>query len=272
MSNQPGAAFRMVIQRPGNYAEQAKTYDRTRGASPTIVRTIACHLGSPDGRLLLDIAGGTGNYAQVFQGLGFRLVVVDAELEMVRRAAGKLGPARCVVADAAQLPFKDRSCDCAMLVNALHVLDDPGAAFREALRVLRGGPLILTAFTKENLSPLFVHRYFGLESLPAFHPTAGELEDLLREAGFSEVRRERFVYTDTVDGSLSALHTDALHLAGPAYLRNTSFWHRLGEHARRQGLSALAADLRSGVLARRVQESFQMAATVGHGTVFAAWP
>ena len=159
-----------------------------------------------------------------------------------------------------------------MAVNAIHLFDDPAGPFREAHRVLRAGPLVLTAFTKENLAPLFVHEYFGLASIPASHPTTDELVRLLEEAGFAGVRPETFVYTDTVDGSLSALHTNALHLAGPAYLRNTSFWHRLDEETRRKGLEALAADLRSGVLEKRVKESFQLAATVGHGTLFAAWP
>src|SRR5947199_2129749 len=101
---------------------------------------------------------------------------------------------------------------------------------------------------------------------------AAKLEQGLRTAGFSTVRFEPFVYTDTVDGSLNALHTDAMRLAGPAYLRNTSFWHRIDEETRRNGLEALARDLRSGVLEDRVRESFKAAAEHGHGSVFAAWP
>ena len=259
-------------RRPGNYAEQAKTYDRTRGASPTIVRTVARHLGPPDGRLLMDVAGGTGNYGQVLQARRFRVVIVDVEFEMLRRAAEKLGPGRCVAGDAGRLPFRDRSCDCATIVNAIHLVADVRVAMREARRVVREGPVVLTAFTQENNAALFVHEYFDLESLPSSHLPAGDLERLLREAGFSDVRYEPFVYTDTVDGSLNALHTNALHLAGPAYLRNTSFWHELDDDTRRRGLAALAADLRSGVLERRVMESFRRAAEVGHGTVFAAWP
>ncbi len=259
-------------RRPGNYAEQAKTYDRTRGASPTIVRAVAHHLGPPDGRSLLDVAGGTGNYAQILQARRFRVVIVDVEFEMLRRAAEKLGPGRCVVGDAGQLPFREGSIDCAIIVNAIHLLADVRAAMREARRVVRDGPVVLTAFTEENNTALFVHEYFDLESLPSPHLPAGDLERLLREAGFSEVRYEPFVYTDTVDGSLNALHTNALHLAGPAYLRNTSFWHELDDESRQKGLATLAADLRSGVLEQRVMESFRRAAEVGHGTVFAAWP
>ena len=86
------------------------------------------------------------------------------------------------------------------------------------------------------------------------------------------VEHHTYVYADTVDGSLNALHISALHLAGPAYLRNTSFWYALDEDTRRRGLEALAADLRSGALERRVQASYREAVEAGHGTAFAAWP
>jgi len=259
-------------RRPGDYAEQAKTYDRTRGASPTVVRTVARHLGSPDHRSLLDIAGGTGNYAQAFEARGFRLFILDVQFEMLRRAAAKGLRGRCVAGDAVRLPFRDGSCDCAIIVNAIHLFDDVAGALREARRVMRKGPLVLTAFTEENNASLFVHEYFGLESLPSSHVPAREVERFLKGAGFGTVRHEPFVYTDTVDGSLNALHTNAFHLAGPAYLRNTSFWHELDDETRQKGLAALAADLRSGVLERRVVESFRRAAEIGHATVFAAWP
>jgi SAM-dependent methyltransferase len=271
MSNQ-GSTSAGPKRRRGNYAEQAKTYDRTRGASPTIVRELARHLGSPNGRLLMDIAGGTGNYAAVLHARGFRVVVVDGEIEMLRRASQKLGRGGSVVGNAERLPVRDRSCDCALIVNAIHLFDDLPAALLEARRVVRDGPVVLTAFTEENNATLFVHEYFDLRSLPSPHLPARDLKRLLEEAGFSEVRHEPFVYTDTVDGSLNALHTNPLHLAGPAYLRNTSFWHELDEERQRIGLAALAADLRSGALERRVIESFKLAAALGHGTVFAAWP
>ena len=259
-------------RRPGNYAEQAKSYDRTRGASPTLLRALTRFLGRPDGRTLMDIAGGTGNYARVLQARGFEVLVVDAEFEMLRRAAEKLGPGRCVVGDAGRLPFRDHSCDCATVVNAIHLFEDVVAALREARRVVRDGPVVFTAFTAENNAALFVHEYFGLEALPSSQVSSGQIAQVVNDAGFSAVEHEPFVYTDTVDGSLNALHTNALHLAGPAYLRNTSFWHELEDETRRKGLAALAADLRSGVLERRVMESFRRAAEVGHGTVFAAWP
>jgi ubiquinone/menaquinone biosynthesis C-methylase UbiE len=258
--------------RPGNYAEQARTYDYTRGASPTVVRALAKFLGEPAGRSLLDIAGGTGNYAQVFTARGFHVVVVDASVDMLAHAARKVGLGHVVAGDAIALPIQDDAVDSAMIVNAAHLIEDPLEAFREARRVIRGGPLVLTAFTKENLAALFVYEYFGLSAPLTPRPPASEVEASLREAGFTTIQSETYVYTDTVDGSLNALHSNAMHLAGRAYLRNTSFWHGLDEQTRTAGLSALAADLRSGRLEERVKEGYRLATGHGHGTVFAAWP
>lgn len=256
--------------RPGNYREQAKTYDLTRGASPTIVRAVAEHLGEPRGRTLLDIAGGTGNYAQVFATRGFRVTVVDAQLAMLEHSARKLGGGHAVAGAAAHLPFSDGSFDCATLVHAVHLLQDPSPALREAHRVLREGPLVAVDPTREN-APLFVHEYFGLHPPDDARPSAEDIALLLRRSGFATVEHHPFVYTDTADGSLHALHTNALHLAGPAYLRNTSFWYGLDEEARRAGLDALARDLRSGRLEERVRAHYLEAAVRGHETVFAAW-
>src|SRR5437867_12749073 len=97
--------------RPGNYAEQAKTFDLTRGASPTVVRSLVKHLGPPDGHTLVDIAGGTGNYAVALAARGFGAFVVDASPEVLAPAAGKLGPARCVAGDAERLPLRDGATD-----------------------------------------------------------------------------------------------------------------------------------------------------------------
>jgi SAM-dependent methyltransferase len=260
-------------ERPGNYAEQAKTFDLTRGASPTVVRALLKHLGPADGRMLLDVAGGTGNYSVALASRGFRVIVVDASSAMLAHAARKLGGGRCVAGDAEALPVRSGATDCAVMVNALHLLNDPDAALREIRRCLREGPFLMTAFTRENMGALFVYEYFGLEAPPTRRPAVATIEGMLRAAGFSRVDLERYVYTDTVDGSLNALHTNALHLAGPAYLRNTSFWYALDDDdTRRRGLEALARDLRSGVLEERVKAAMREAAGSGHGTLFTAWP
>lgn len=261
------------VVRPGDYVTEARTYDLTRGASPTVVRLVSKFLGLPAGRRLLDIAGGTGNYAQVMKARGFRPLILDVEWEMVRRSVPKIGPGSQVVADATALPFADGSFDTATMVNALHLVSDPRRSISEARRVLRAGPFVLVAFTWENNQALFIDEYFPTaRSWPKTNARKAELEQWLRDAGFSRIEPETFVYLDTADGTLPALHTDALRLAGPAYLRNTSFFHRISVEERTEGLARLAADLRSGVLERKVKASFQEALVTGHDTVFAAWP
>src|SRR5439155_5273654 len=138
-------------------------------------------------------------------------------------------------------------------------------------RVLRAGPAIAVDPTSENV-PLFIHGYFGVSPSSSGRPSNGDVLGMLRSAGFGRVDHEQFVYTDSVDGSLHALHVSAMHLAGPAYLRNTSFWMGLDDDTRRAGLAALARDLRSGLLEERVRAHFEQAAVRGHETVFAAWP
>jgi SAM-dependent methyltransferase len=259
--------------RPGRYATQARTYDLTRSASPTVVRPVSKYLGPANGRRLLEIAAGTANYGRVMQARGFDVLVLDAVFEMVSRSVGKIGPGRQIVADAMALPIRDGAVDCAMLIAAIHLMSDPDRAIGEARRVIREGPFVLQAFTEENMGPLFVLEYFpGSELLSDFHPPAAELVRRLEAAGFSRVEHEKFVYLDTADGTLPALHTDALRLAGPAYLRNNSWFNRLPEDVRKDGLDRLAEDLRSGALEERVKASFQQAVATGHGMVFAAWP
>jgi SAM-dependent methyltransferase len=197
--------------------------------------------------------------------------VVDASLEMLSHAVRKLEPGRTVAADALSVPFRDQGIDCAMLVHSLHLIADPGDGLAETRRILRAGPAMVVDPTSENV-PLFIHGYFGIELSGAGRPTTAEVVEMLRAGGFRRVIHEPLVYTDSVDGSLHALHTSAMHLAGPAYLRNTSFWAGLDDARRQAGLAALAKDLRSGVLEERVREHFEQAAARGHETVFAAWP
>jgi ubiquinone/menaquinone biosynthesis C-methylase UbiE len=264
----------MTSGRPGNYAVQAETYDRTRGASPTVVRLMSKHLGRPEGRRLLDIAGGTGNYAQVLKARGFDAFIVDVEPAMLARSVGKVGSGRQAVGDGTALPFGDARFDCATIVTALHLMRPPGRALAEAHRILRTGPLVVVAFTAEQIASLFVWEYFpGSEQLvPPENPPREALEQWARDAGFTRIESEKYVYLDTADGNLVALHTDPLKLAGPAYLRNTSFFQRLPPDLQREGLARLAEDLRSGELDRRVKAWFRESIDAGHGRVFALWP
>jgi len=133
MKGMMASSARMALSstRPGNYAEQALTYDQTRGASPTVVRAFSATLGEGGGRSLLDAAGGTGNYAVPMTERGFRVTVLDAQPAMLARAAPKIGAGRTVAGDVQSPPLRDRSFDAVMCVNAIHLVADPLRALRE---------------------------------------------------------------------------------------------------------------------------------------------
>jgi phosphatidylethanolamine N-methyltransferase len=60
---------------------------------------------------------------------------------------------RFEVADAMDLPYADASFDAVIIVNALHLLPEPGRALREIARVLRpDGILIAPNFVKQRES------------------------------------------------------------------------------------------------------------------------
>ena len=255
------------------YDEQAATYDSTRAASPSVTRLLLGFLGDAEDRSLLDIAGGTGNYARVAAEAGFRVLIADREPAMLRRSVDKIGAGRQVIADALRLPVRTASVDTVMCVAALHQFPDPVQALREARRVIREGPFVLQAFTSESLIPSFIFEYFPHSDAPeAVHPSEEEVVGMLRDAGFDRVSHERFVYEDLSDGSVHALQNDPHAVADETRLQNTSFFKKLDPETQRAGLAALQRDLESGRLEERVQEQLALAREHGQGSVFAARP
>src|SRR5690349_18607300 len=137
-----------------DYSKQAETYDATRGASPSVLAPLREALAGAPGRTLVDVGGGTGNYAQALAAEGWEPLVVDRSAAMLARAAGK-GLAT-LEGDAQALPLPDASADAVMLVSMLHHVEAPGRALAEARRILRpGGRLALMAFTREDLEGLW---------------------------------------------------------------------------------------------------------------------
>ncbi|MDP3766488.1 MAG: class I SAM-dependent methyltransferase, partial [Dehalococcoidia bacterium] len=133
-----------------DYDSRAATYDATRSASPSIVRPLLRALGPANGRALLDIGGGTGNYAVALRDAGFRVWLSDVSTAMLRVAAAKLGTRAAVLGDALRLPFADGAFDCASSVNVSHHVPDWRRHVIEACRAVRDC-FVLQVNTRENL-------------------------------------------------------------------------------------------------------------------------
>ncbi|HEX4563028.1 MAG TPA: methyltransferase domain-containing protein, partial [Solirubrobacteraceae bacterium] len=120
-----------------DYSKQTRCYDHTRSARPTAPRALLRALENAPGRRLLEIGGGTGNYAVALKREGWEPAVVDRSREMLARATAK--GLETVHADAQRLPFADETFDAATMISMLHHVDDQAAALAEARRVLEPG-------------------------------------------------------------------------------------------------------------------------------------
>ena len=142
------------------------------------------------GDLLLDVAAGTGDMARIARAMvpDLRVVAADFSLEMMRVGRNKALPRRrgkqrsnhrrarpedWAGADTYVLPFPSRLFDAVTSAFLLRNLDDPLAALREQIRVLKpGGRLVALDATPppaNRLRPL-VNFYLG-----SFCPLLGGL-------------------------------------------------------------------------------------------------
>jgi SAM-dependent methyltransferase len=228
-----------------DYSRQAKTYDETRSASPSVLGPLREALDGAPGPRLLDVGGGTGNYAAALRDEGWNPVVCDRSPDMLARAAAK--GLESVPADAQELPFADASFDAVMCVSMLHHVDDWPRALAEQRRVLRpGGRGALMTYTREDIEDAWYVDYFPSTRawMDASHQRRDELLALLPGA-----RRIELVFRDLDDASLGALTAFPEKVLEAGWRRQTSYFERLArdhpdEYA--AGLERLRADIESG--------------------------
>jgi demethylmenaquinone methyltransferase/2-methoxy-6-polyprenyl-1,4-benzoquinol methylase len=173
------------------------------------------------GDRVVDVCCGTGDLALADLRAGGRVTAVDFSPRMLERARRKSEEVEWVEGDALALPFADGSFEAATVGFGVRNVADLEAGIRELRRVLvPGGRLGVLEITRPRglLGPfykLWFDRLIPLAGsllpggkaftyLPASvkrFPEADELAELLRAAGFEEVRHRLFA------GGIVALHT-----------------------------------------------------------------
>ena len=167
-----------------------------------------------EGQRVLDLAGGTGDLAQLVRsrvGPDGQVVLCDISNGMLmqgrdRLLDGGLTDIPAVQGDAATLPFGSESFDRILVGFGLRNFTDPSACLREMHRVLRpGGLALVLEFSRPSawLEPLYhaythqilpkvgevvagsrdSYRYLA-ESI-AVHPDQRTLREMMRAAGFA---------------------------------------------------------------------------------------
>jgi demethylmenaquinone methyltransferase/2-methoxy-6-polyprenyl-1,4-benzoquinol methylase len=233
-----------------DYSSQAADYDRTRAASPSVLAPLRRALGDAPGRRLLDVGGGTGNYALALRDEGWDPLVVDRTPAMLERAVAK-GLA-AVRGDALALPFGDGCFDAVMLVAVLHHTTDQAGALAEAQRVVRPrGRVAVMTWTLEDIADSWTLQYWpsSIAWMRNGHPP---LADLLR--WLPGATPARMTYADIVDGTMSALESYPELVLDPRWRMQTSFFRRLEQDhpdELQRGLLGLAADIAAGRAPRR---------------------
>ena len=188
-------------------------------------RRLAAEAAVRKGDRVLDAACGTGDLAiaDVKAGAG-RVTGLDFSAEMLARARKKSASIEWIQGDMLALPFAAETFDAATVGFGVRNVANLELGLQELRRVLRpGGRLAILEITQPRGALRSFYSLWFDRIIPALgkvlpggdaytylpasvkrFPTAERLADMLREAGFTDVR------FDLMAGSIVALHTGSV--------------------------------------------------------------
>jgi len=214
--NLPAAADKAVVVE-AMFDRIAPHYDRmnrllTLGMDQRWRRRTLDLVGLRVGEVVLDLACGTGDFAEMCRARGARVVALDYAARMLEHAKARGLGSVLARADALQLPLRSASVDVVVCGFALRNFTSLPLAFAEMARVLRrGGRVGLLEVARPSralvrlghsiyfdrvvpmLGRLLADRraYSYLPASTAYLPPWEELEPMLDEAGLTGVAREQ---------------------------------------------------------------------------------
>jgi SAM-dependent methyltransferase len=151
---------------------------------------------------------------------------IDASPAMLSVARTRVPPnVRLKLARAEEPPFKDGWFERVVYWLVVHLIDRP-AAFRAAHRLLApGGRVCVVTFDLSYFSGFWLNRYFPrIEEIDRVRfPTAPELEEELRSAGFTAVRLLTHDQRDTIDRQTALAKIAGRHISTFDLLTETEY-------------------------------------------------
>lgn len=221
-----------------SYDTIAADYAVHRSVHPEILRRLVALCDTKSPSRVLEVGCGTGNYVNSLAALNSaQCSGLDPSSKMLDVARRKNTPVAWVQGSAEALPFPNGSYDFVYSVDILHHVQDRGAFFREAFRVLAGGGWFVTATDSERtIRQRALFRYFpeAIEPEVARYPQSGEIPQLLSSTGFRELQDE------TIE--LGYVLSDS----APFERKVFSFLFLISDESFNKGLAYLRQDLQAG--------------------------
>lgn len=140
----------------------------------------------PAGRArLLDLGGGTGRVSRHFRDRFDRVILLDPQPAMLRRARRKGLGFDLVLGDARALPFKPGTVDAVLATDAFHHIPEPGRVLDEARRVVAPeGALLVEEFDPRNAQGKAIELLERMALFGSHFHTPEDLRARVEAAGF----------------------------------------------------------------------------------------
>lgn len=172
-------------------------------------RRLAREAAALPGQLIVDLAGGTGDVANLMARSGTQVMVCDPSLAMMNAGrAGKLSTLQWLAGTGERIPLADNTVDTMTIAFGIRNVTSLEGALKEALRVLKpGGRFLCLEFSRPwaPIKPFYDLFSFSViprlgalvarnpeaytylvESIRRF-PDQQEMQRIMEQAGFSAV-------------------------------------------------------------------------------------
>lgn len=183
------------------FGAAAEAYETGRPSwAPEAVALLVSELGLAAGRVVADVAAGTGKLTRLLRPSGAAVVAVEPVLEMagvLRRAVAGVPVARGL---AERLPLRDGSVDAVLVAEAFHWFSVDGA-LAEFRRVLRPGGGVALLWNRAGADPtpwqlelgaLLAGRRDGSVPFSGSHSTRDWSTEVATAGGFTPLARATF--------------------------------------------------------------------------------